>query len=411
MRTKRRAIGEGTYRKRADGRWEHRVRLGVDSATGKERRQSVYADTREKCMEKAAKLRLRLDVVPVQRGTIAELLEQWITETVAPRLRPATLKQYDGIARKWIVPYVGAARLEQYGGRDAERLYRAAKSEGATARTLQLMHVVLHAAFKQALRWELLDRNPIALAEPPRYKAQKRRALTIDESLRLLAAAREHRLYGTVVLCLCAGMRPGEVFGLQWQHVDLKRGRLDVETTLDESRGTPELGDPKTATSKRNLVLPPIAVHAIEARRTLRLAEGNAASPYVFCDKNGGPLRKSNYIKDVWRPILESASLIEPRRTVPACRGRKAGLEPKRKRSDVRGQRAALRGQSVIHYHDLRHTYATLMKASGTDLHVLKELLGHTSITVTSDVYTHRDEGQHVAAARRSQDLFSEPKS
>lgn len=381
----RRGRGEGSVVERADGRWEGRVSLGRD-ASGRYERQSFYGKTKDDVLKQLAQ-HARAPKTTAGSATIAQLLERWLVEKVEPRRRATTFNQYDGIARKWIVPFVGDRRVDRFELDDLERLYARIERDGASARTRQLVHVVLNVAFKQAQRWKMMATNPCALVEPPQYRAAERKPLTVEQARALLAAARGHRLYGAIVLPLATGMRPGEVFGLQWGAVDLKARRLRVEYSLQEASNAPELVDPKTRTSRRELALPPIAIEALEIRQRAALAEGNRASPFVFTSVDGTPLRKSNFIRDVWRPLLRDAGLIEPPKSVT---GRRA-------------KRTAVPSEAALHYHDLRHSFATMQRAAGTSLQTVKEVLGHTSIRITSDIYTHRDEAAHDEAAERAE--------
>ena len=177
--------------------------------------------------------------------------------------------------------------------------------------------------------------------------------LSIEQVGELLRAVEQDRLHALYVLAIDTGMRQGEIFGLHWADVDLKAGAVAVSRTLIEVRGEIEPGEPKSAKGKRRIDLSRATVDALHEHRKRMFAEGRSASPWVFCDSEGGALRKSNFLRRSFHPLLKRAGL-------PHCR-----------------------------FHDLRHCSAVLMLSQGVHPKVAQERLGHSQISVTMDTYSH----------------------
>jgi integrase len=172
-------------------------------------------------------------------------------------------------------------------------------------------------------------------------------------------------------LAVGSGMRLGELFGLQWPDVDLKAGAVTVRHTLIELNGTHTLSEPKTAKSRRRIELPDTVVGALLDHRRKMLAEGHAGVAWVFCNQHGGPLRRSHFHRQDFKPLLKAAGLPD------------------------------------IRFHDLRHTSATLLLSQGVHPKVVQERLGHSQIGVTMDIYSHVMPGMGREAADKLNSVFT----
>jgi integrase len=183
------------------------------------------------------------------------------------------------------------------------------------------------------------------------------------QARRLMAAASGHRLYALFVLALDTGMRQGELFALSWDDVDPSGGTLAVQRSLEEINGRQRLKEPKTGRGRR-IELSAFAAGVLQQHRERMAAEGHAGAP-VFCSAEGGYLRKPNFLRRVYRPVLERAGL------------------------------------PLLRFHDLRHTAATLMLLNDVNVKVVSERLGHASIQLTLDTYSHvLPSMQRTAAAK-----------
>lgn len=188
--------------------------------------------------------------------------------------------------------------------------------------------------------------------------------LDAEQVGQLLRAAREDRLHALYVLAVATGLRQGELLGLQWEDVDLKRGMVAVRRQLAEDGGVLELREPKTAKGRRRVDLPNFAIAALRYHRKAMLAAGTPG-PLVFCDTEGNPIRKSNLIRRSFQPRLRKAKL------------------PK------------------IRFHDLRHTAATLLLSQGVHPKIVQERLGHAQISLTLDTDSHVLPSMQKEAAQR----------
>lgn len=352
----RRGRGEGGVYRRADGQWCASLTTGYDDV-GRRRRRVVYGPTKGDVLEKLAKLQgdsaLGLLVAP-QRITVKEFLDRWLADVAKPAVRPRTYQIYEWAVRKHIVRRIGGTPLQKLTPIHIQGWFTSMAADGVSARTQQIVFTPLRRALKQAMRWGLLRHNPCDGVERPRAPRPQFTALDVKQVAALLKAAKSDRLYALYVLAVTTGLRQGELLGLQWTDIDLKAARLSVNHILEEAttKGSPRLAEPKTATSRRRVDLPKLAVAALRQHRRRMLADGHVGG-YVFCDTDGGPIRKNNLTRRSFKPLLVAAKLPD------------------------------------IRFHDLRHTAATLLLAQEVHPKVVQERLGHAQINITLDTYSH----------------------
>ncbi len=236
--------------------------------------------------------------------------------------------------------------------------------------SLAQLHAV-HGALQQAVRWSLISRNPASAVRGPKVERPVIHPFTADQVRVLMAAASGDPLEPLYLTAVTTGMRSGELLGLQWQDVDLDAARIQVRRTLYRLNRGWWVGEPKTSAGRRAIALTASAVDALRTHR-LRQAEALLAvairigpESLVFADRFGGPLNGFHLTERQFKPLL-----------------RRAGLP-------------------VIRFHDLRHTAATLLLAQGINPKVVAEMLGHASVKVTLDVYSHVLPTMQEEAARR----------
>lgn len=250
-------------------------------------------------------------------------------------------------------------------------MYSAMERGGASGKMRQHVHGVLRKALGQAVKWDMLPRNVCGVVDAPRAAKPTMQALSPQQVGQFLRAAESDRLYALYVLAITTGMRQGELFALHWQDVDLNAKRVVVKHTLSEVRGKLWLAEPKTAKSRRTVQLTQTAVDALHEHRKRMLAEGHAGNDLVFCNQEGGLMRKSNVRRRSFEPLLKAAGL--PR----------------------------------IRFHDLRHTAATLLLGQGTHPKLVQEQLGHANIAITLDTYSHVLPSMHHEAAAKMDALLA----
>jgi len=351
---KRRANREGSITLRKDGRWH--ARLSVNG-----RRLSYYAHTQRECQAWLLEMRHQQGeglLTEAGRTLLSDYLAYWL-QTVKVSLRPKSWVQYEAVCRLHIIPALGETPLEELRPVQLQAVYnRHLRQDGKASRTAQLMHAILHRALSQAVRWQMITRNPVDAVDAPRPPRREMRSLSVDEVGRLLEAARGDRLEVLWALAVHTGMRLGELLGLRWMDVDFERAEVRVQRQLYY---VPHQGlvfaDLKTGRSRRSIALGPAMVAALRHQR------GAALGDLVFPSTVGTPLSPRN-VERAFHALL-----------------RKAGLP------DIR-------------FHDLRHTSASLMLAQGVHLKVAQERLGHTDPMITAALYSHISADLQRQAAR-----------
>ncbi len=373
---RRRGKGEGSIYQRADKQWCGSVTIGYDER-GKRQRRAVYGGTKTEVRRKLAKLQsdaLSGSLTDPERVTVAQFLRRWVEDTARPAVRPATHRLYAGVIRNHINPRLGGVSLARLTPAQVQGLYTIMERDGCSARMRQLTHAVLRRALGQALKWNMILRNACDCVEKPKAPKKTMQVLDPTQVAQFLSAAESDRLFALYVLALAAGLRQGELLGLQQEDIGLKTGKVFVRRQLSEDNGVLRLTEPKTEKARRCVDLPEFAIAALRDHRKRMLVEGNFGS-FVFCDSTGKPLRKSNVTRRSFKPLLQKAGL-------PAIR-----------------------------FHDLRHTAATLLLSQGVHPKIVQERLGHSQIAVTLDTYSHVLPSMQKEAAAKLDTLFADLRS
>ncbi|MBT2389936.1 site-specific integrase [Streptomyces sp. ISL-1] len=380
------ANGEGTIYQRKDGRWEGTAYVLTSDGTYK--RRSVYGKTWDNAHEKLTRLKADSQSgvpVSVMKQTVAEYLAYWLEHVSKPKVRRVTWVNYESLVRNYIVPGIGKKKVARLAARDIraflglvartcqccalekdkkrpERKRRCCAvgeccEKYPSDRTVRFLLVLLRSALQHAVREDELPRNVARNVELSTGTRREIEPLTVTEGRKLLATARGDRLWAVYELAVRLGLRRGEVLGLRWKDVDLHDGVIHIRQSLQRVSGELVRAATKTARSTRRVPLPAECVTALRARRAQqhadRLARGDqwTTTDLVFTTRNGTP--------------------IEPRNLNRAF--------------EVVSRRAGIR---QVRFHDLRHTCASLLHEQGADARTIMEVLGHSSIRVTMDVYT-----------------------
>ncbi|MGY5048197.1 site-specific integrase [Streptomyces sp. 900105755] len=354
---KRNPNGAGSIWQRKDGRFEARVY--VPQPDGTRKRKTVYGATWEECDEKRQEL-VRRDrqgiPTPSRSAKLSEWLPYWLEEYIRPNRKRTTYVKYEMHVRLYLVPLLGSRRLESLTTANVRQMLSKVTAQSSAA-TAKEAHRVLRTAITAACRDELISRNVVQLVPAPRVEPRELRPWSPDETLTFLEAARTDPLYTAFVLAVALGLRRGEILGLQWKDVDLDRRTLTVRTTLN--RGGKELYLDTTKNRRARVIPIPLMCVAPLRWQRMRQAERRAAagadwheSDHVFTTRSGRPIEPRNLYRSFLR-ISESAKL------------------PK------------------VRLHDTRHGCASLLFAAGVAPRTVMEILGHSQIAVTMNVYTH----------------------
>jgi integrase len=373
----RRGHNEGSIYQRRDGRWA--AALTVHLPTGGTRRKTFYGPTRKAVADKLRAAQTAAAAgqpVIVPRQTVAQFLDAWVTAKAA-QVRPSTAVWYAQHCRLYLVPTLGPVQLTELTPQHVQACLDQWAAAGRSPRTVQHIRDTLRAALNQAVRWGLVVRNVATLVTPPRQPRPLGRAFTPEEArtfLARVAGTRWDALWGLALMC---GLRQGEVLGLRWTDVDLEARTLTVCQALRRIGGTLQLVEPKTPQSRRTLVLPAPVVLALRAHRVRQTTERLAAPEWI-----------------------DSGLVFTTHRGTP-CNPNKVLATFHRLCGDA--------GLPAIRFHDLRHTCATLLLARNVPPKVVQEILGHTTIRTTLDLYSHVLPPAHAAAAETLTALLTVP--
>lgn len=367
----RRGNNEGTIRKRPDGRWEARV-----TVQGKQR--SVYGKTREAVARKLREVQKLADEgLPIasERLMVAAYLEEWLSTSVKPSVRPSTYISYDRHVHRYVIPVIGKKVLNRLQPADVQRLLNGLLAQGLSSTTVQHVRASLRKALNQALRWGLVSRNVATLIDPPKSVRYRVEPLSPEEALALLQAFEQHRLGPLYTLMLGTGLRLGEASGLRWPDVDVDTGRITVRHALQRVDGSLTLLEPKSTTSRRTITVPGFVTAALRRQRAQqdgeRLLVGDRwqETGFVFTAHFGTPVDPHN----TYRQFINLLAEHQLRR---------------------------------IRLHDLRHGCATLLLTQDVNPRVVMEMLGHSQISLTLNTYSHVLPSLQADAAKRLDELL-----
>ena len=371
---KRRGHNEGTIRRRPDGLWEARLSLPAGKRNG------LYGKTRKEVQDKLRAAQRDIDAgldLSAGRQTVAQYLDSWLAGSVKPSARIKTYEGYESIVRVRVAPRLGKRPLAKLAPLDLQALYTELAGAGLSSRSVHHTHRVLHRAFVQAVRWNLITRNPCDGAQGPRATRAEMSVWTPEEADTFLMSTRQLPVHALYILALTTEMRQGELLGLKWSDADLGTGTVAVRRSLQQQRGKGlVLEEPKTARSRRSVRLSQRAIVALRAHQDRQAFNRRAAgsewieSDLVFCDSVGKPLDPS-YQTAIFKRAVAAAGL-------PAIR-----------------------------FHDMRHTAATILLSRGVHVKLVSELLGHATIVLTLDTYSHLIPAMHGDAAAAMDAVFA----
>ena len=357
----RRGNGDGTIYQRKNGTYAATLTL----EGGK--RKTLYARTYKEAQEKLRKALYEVQqntFIDAPQQTLAQFLTDWLENTQKQSIRPRTYERYEEMIRLHILPVLGRHKLQSLSAQQVQAFYAKKMKEGLSAATVIAFHSLLHKALDTAVKWNLVARNVCDAVTPPREEQFEATVLTLEQIHKLLEVVEGHRMEALFKLALATGMRRGEIMGLKWQDIDFVRGTLQVRRVLSRipsklpGKGYTE-AEPKTPKSRRTLIIAPFALKALEEHRLRQEEEKKQAGKYwqehdyVFCTLLGTHLNPTADILNRLKGFLKKAGLPD------------------------------------IRFHDLRHSAATLLLSLGVHPKIVQEILGHSVIAMTLDIYSH----------------------
>lgn len=360
--SKRRKQGEGTLRKRADGRWEARVVIGYDEK-GFPITKNVTAMEKGKCLEKLEQLKEKCGVQLTGKVkaemTFGDWMDFWYQQYEKQRVRPTTQAHYENMIYNHVIPELGKIQLNKLTQNDLQQFYGRLKVNGRKIRTevygnglsdrmVRGCHAICLKGLQKAVEDGLIRMNPAVGCKLPPKKAKEMQALTREEMQRFIVQAKADGYFELFILELSTGLRRGEIAGLQWGDLDMLTGELHISRQATTVHGRISLSTPKTKSSIRTIILPPDIV------KILAEYKKKVNSRWMFPS-----------------PIKEDA----PRHPTAIRKALQRTLE----RAECKN----------IRFHDLRHTFATTALANGMDVKTLSAIIGHISSETTLNIYTH----------------------
>ena len=378
---KKRANGEGSIRKRKDGRWEGRYTAGRDPETGKAIYKNVLGRSQAEVKEKLRQAigeTWALDISKAGKYTVGEWMEVWFQDYAKIKVRPSSHQTYQGYIQNHIRPNIGDIPLEKLTSLDLQKFYKKllttgrvdrveakGQPKGLSAKTVRNIHQILSSALKLAQEQRLILTNPAEGCALPRVEHQEMKTLTTVQLASFFREARESGVFELYYLELATGLRRGELLGLKWEDIDLERGDLRVRRQVSRINGEVVEAPLKTKNAYRTL---PLAEDTVSVLKEQRKKVGN--SPWVFPSPNGGPISPDSVLHMLHRVL------------------KRAGL-PK------------------VRFHDLRHTFATLALQNGVDVKTVSGMLGHFSAGFTLDTYAHITSAAQRQAAKTMENILS----
>jgi integrase len=354
----KRGNGEGSIypHKRGGVKVGYRGSYWVDTAEGPKRRY-ITGETREDVAEKLAKaISDRADGLVFDAGstTTGEYLTRWLSDSVHGTVQGSTYRSYGRVVDGHLVPGVGRVKLAKLRPDHIRRLYRSMLDAGKATRTVQYAHTLLKRALAQAVMDGLIPRNAAEAVRPPKLKRDEIQPLNADQ-VRALLDASDERSCALYTVAVRTGMRPGEILALRWSDVDLEAGTVQINRALSEG----EFSTPKTPRSRRRISLSPATVATLKAHRKRQLEE---------CMAKAG--------------LWEDHGLVFPS---------SVGTPKSQRNLNREFKNAAKRAGLPDHFklYDLRHTCVTLLLSRNVHPKYVQELLGHASIALTLDTYSH----------------------
>lgn len=370
----------GTIKSRSSGSYRIRYSLGRDPVSGKRRfGTATVRGTRKDAERELTRLLRTADTgehVDPSRMTVGQWLDQWL-DTIRGEVTPKTHERYADIAESYLVPALGNAPLTKLTPTQIQNANNAwatgrrdGKPGGLSPGTRRYIHHILKAALSRAVEQQVLVRNPATVLRPPKIERQEMTTLSTEQSARLLETIRHIRLYWPVLLALSTGMRRGEILALRWRNVDLDRATLRVMESLEQTKAGIRFKAPKSDRT-RAITLPAFAVDELrrlkreQAEELLRVGVRQSGDTLVCCREDGEPKLPNSLTNDF-------TYIIGRAKDIPRVR-----------------------------FHDLRHSHATQLLLAGVHPKIAQERLGHSTIVMTLDLYSHVTETMQSDAAER----------
>ena len=382
----KRSNGEGTLRKRKDGRWEGRYNAGVDE-NGKKKVKYILAKSQAECKEKLRAaiaeyneeqaMLARCDFLNNPNPTLKEWSEIWLENFCKAAVRQGTYENYKFFFRTYINPSLGSIELKSLSTVNCQQFLmkmftegriRGKENQGLSARTVRDIKIALHSCLQKAVDEELISKNPCSKVKLPEDKPKEMKTLSANNLAAFLNEARESDCYELYYLVISTGMRRGEILALEWNDIDFKAKTISVSKQLQRTPEGLQVSPPKTKSSIRKISISDECVNLLKVMRGKQRLDQKLLFPSPITDGYRDPDAVTRKLHRMLR---------------------RAGLP------DIR-------------FHDLRHSFATLSLEQGMDIKTVSHMLGHTDAGFTMNTYMHVTDAMQQNVADTMSNLISE---
>ena len=377
---KRRANGEGSIRKRSDGRWEGRYTAGRDPETGKAIYKNVLGKTQAEVkgkLKKAIEETAGLDVIKAEKYTLGQWMDIWFENYAKVKVRPSSHQTYRGYIDNHIKPHIGKIPLNKLSSLELQKFYKKLlgsgrvkrlesqkQPKGLSSKTVRNINQVISSALDLAKEQKLISSNPTDACALPKVEHKEMQTIPAEDLSKFLREAKASGVYEMYYIELATGLRRGELLGLKWSDIDFTNRVIRVQRQVARINGEIVEAPLKTKNSYRNISISDDTAEVLKAQKE------KVNSEYVFPSPNGGPISPDS-VNHMLQRVLERAGL------------------PK------------------VRFHDLRHTFATIALQNGVDIKTVSGMLGHYSAGFTLDTYAHVTTAAQKEAANTMGNVLS----
>ena len=369
--------GHVRERPAASGNWYAVIEIR-DPSTGKRKRKwhSLEAKGKRQAQIECARIIYEMNggiYLEPNKTTMAAFFDKWL-DHMQSQISPRSHERYTEVARKNLVPLIGSVLLTKLQPVQISAAYSKALTTGRrdgngglSPRTVHHMHRILKQALRQAVRWQLLSRNPADAVDPPKVERKQLETYDMPQTAALIEGMRPTRMFTPTILAVLCGLRGGEIAALNWRNVDLATGQLAVVASAEQTKAGIRYKEPKGGRTRTvalsATVIKELRAHRLrQAEELLRLGVRQTDDMFVVAQADGQPLQPRSLTHE-WTRLLKECDL--PR----------------------------------IRFHDLRHAHATHLLSSGVHPKIASERLGHSKVGITLDLYSHVLPGMQADAA------------
>lgn len=369
--------GHVRERPEGSGNWYAVIEMR-DPSTGKRKRKWHSLEAKGKRLAQIECARIIYEMnggvyLEPNKTTMAAFLEKWLAH-MQSQISPHSHERYSEIAKKNLIPLIGSVMLTKLQPVQISTAYSDALTSGRrngkgglSARTVHHMHRILKQSLRQAVRWQLLARNPADAVDPPKVERRQLNTYDMAQTAVLIEGMRPTHMFTPTILAVLCGLRRGEIAALRWRNVDLTTGQLAVVESAEQTKAGIRYKEPKGGRARTvalsATVTKELRAHRLrQAEELLRLGVRQTDEMFVVAQADGQPLQPRSLTHE-WTRLLKDCDL--PR----------------------------------IRFHDLRHAHATHLLSSGVHPKIASERLGHSKVGITLDLYSHVLPGMQADAA------------